>query len=258
MLINARANLLRPVRRTVSFLDQANSVDDLTTYTFSAMHIPRPGAVEFNSDFANSDFPHLKARSRELVVVIVHGEDAAANFGVSSVTIGGIAGMEAVDRGGATNAINTAVYFWRSSLFGITNTDVVVTWSEAVTSCAVGVLLVNCMSLAAVPAGATATGTGDLSLAINASLTSMDGLNTCAIAGATCAGETETCDWRVSAAGANEAPVMLYEGSNAEMAWSGAWSRMSQYQGGNGAATANMTASWSGAGAGDAAGIIVL
>ena len=137
-------NLLKPSYPLVRILDAASSISDLTTYTFSGMKLGIPlNSFSIASEFGGTG-PLIRSTDKAVIVCTVHGEDAATAFSVSSVTIGGVAGTEAADQGAAIIQVNTAIYVWEcSALAGITDTDVVVTWSEAVTGCAVTLLLVS-------------------------------------------------------------------------------------------------------------------
>jgi hypothetical protein len=215
------------------------------------------GTLSFADTFGTN--PYAISSSRSFVVVIIHGEDSAATFGVSGVTLGGVAGSELYDRGGAGAGVlvNTAVYAWATeALQGITTTDIAVTFSEAVTGCAIGVLSVSNVGtfIATVPGGTGNTGSGLISLAPTppTDITGVKGLCLC---GSTinAAGEAVTFDALANGlnpTGASQS-ILLYEGSNAEFGYAAAYAYVTQ----TGAGSIGFTkwdVSWSGTANADA------
>jgi len=240
-------------------LDVRTDVTDLTVYTFTAVNIGDLGGQNnaINSTYGTN--PHLRSSSAKSIFVIVHAADAATTFGVTSVTIGGIAGLEIVDRGGATNAINTGIYVFPSNtlnLQAITDTDVVVTMTEAVTGCAIGVVSVENVGVFHYPSSATSTSTGALTPANNTVLTNTD-MFSFILLGSTCAGPTETISVFNAVTSNCVHPTLLYESNNGEFAYAAAWAYSPTWNGGN-TTVIRLEASWSGGAAGDAAAIIMV
>jgi hypothetical protein len=236
----------------VKVLDFVSSTSDLTTYTFTAVNLGDLGSVMSTSGDAYGTNPHVRSAGRKMVAVIVHGEDANATFGVNSVTIGGVSGTEQIDRGGLSNAINTAIYAWdTASLQGITTTDVVVTWSEAVTGCAIGVVLVSNIGLFALGSTPVAGGTGTGTVVAGTGATGVDRDRPLLyLMGSTCAVGTEVVQGFVGtlATNPNSAinPVLLYEGSNAEFAFAAAYAV--SFCGAQPSTSESFNVSWSGTG----------
>lgn len=249
--------ILQRKRPNVTLLDVRDDVADTDTYTFTACNLGDIGGTA-NTAHNYADRGNHRSTSRKAIAIIVHGEDAATTFDVSSVTIGGVAGVEQVDRGGGTTAINTAIYTWATDgLMDITNTDIVVTWSESVTACAIGVVLVDNLGiLDTVDVGST-QGAGDMTLTIDGTITEEAGQCTI-IVGMSCVtgGGTERSQVRVGGAGDCFAPTMLYEGSNAEFDFAGWWTCVPAY--GGGGVGSIITPSWSGTGGGDSAAIMLV
>ena len=129
-----------------TLLDIATIATDLTTYTFSAMAIREvgsPGAMGAHENVLTNN-PWVATRERAAIVAVFSGADAASTFSVTSASLGGVAGVEAIDRGGASSNFSSAIYIWNvNTLTGITNTDLAITWSEAIQRCAVSVWLVE-------------------------------------------------------------------------------------------------------------------
>ena len=255
LLCPAKASILMPLVPYVRLLDTRSDVSDLTTYTFTACNLGMIGLVSSPAANVYGTDPLLRSALRNMIVVAVHGEDAAVTFNVSSVTIGGVAGTEGPDRAGATNAINTAIYYWRTDqLQGIANTDIVVTFSEAVTHCAIGVMSVENLSLCVRVAGAasnTFTGTGTLTLGPTMTVENID-FGLVGIFAASCVTGGGTEGFSVKSGIGGTPPNILSAGSTAEMDYAAAWSRSPQWNGANDKPI-EFLASWSGAGAGDAA-----
>lgn len=141
---------MAPRRPLVTFLDAAASAVATTIYTFSAMNmrgIGSPAPFIASEDHTTGPTPPIASKTN--VVAIIHGADAASNFNVSSVTIGGVSGTEETDSAGFSIAHATAIYRWDAAdLRDITNTDVVVTWSESLSlGCAVELILVRNLSV---------------------------------------------------------------------------------------------------------------
>lgn len=235
------------------FIELRSDTSALTTYTFTGVNIGPRGTSELRAQSFGTD-QCTRSTSNKMVVIVVHTEAAAVTWTITSCTLGGVAGGKVVDRGGATNAINTAIFQWNDqAIAGIANTDVVVTGSKALTGCAIGVISVENMYFAATSSPASASGTGTAALNIGSTLnTDSPTLNYCSIAGSTCATANlgETPIWGVSTGNSNGsfAPIMLYEGGDANMSYSAAFQVAPGYCANQGAA---MRIDWSGAGAFD-------
>lgn len=235
----------------VTVLHVADDVSDLTTYTFTGVNFGNIGATASIAGQTVLTFPNVRSQCRSYIAVIVHGEDAATVFDVSSVTIGGVSGTERQDRAGATVAINHAIYtFDTDSLQDITSTDVVVTWSEAVTGCAVGVLLIENTGVhIPVISAAGGTGTGVVSATPTVPINLADRYQLI-LAASTCdtGGGTEKVQFYIGEATSSESPLvaprLLYEGSNAEFDYAAAWS----YSPGYNPTVMAISATWSGTG----------
>lgn len=240
----------------VEVLDVRDSSSGLTTYTFTSCNVHFGSVHSIAGDAYGTD-PHVRSPGRKMIVVVVHGDDSASSFGVNSVTIGAVAGTERVDRAGITNPPNTAIYTWdTNSLDGITSTDIAVTWSEAITACAIGVLLVSNLGLCQFVNSATAAATTALDLAPAASVTGFDTF-AIAICGSSCAtgGGTETARITHATTGSGQVngdscPILLYSNSNALLDYCAFWSYSQQYLGD--VVPFRMTVNWSSTGNSDA------
>jgi len=257
--------LIHPVWRTffqspaplIKVLDIREDVSNLTTYTFTAVNIPDLGSNRGVTD-TNGTNPMLKSASNKNIIVFIHGEDAATAFSLSSCTLGDVAGSELTDRGGATNAINSGIYYWRSSVLDdIATTDIVVTWSEAVTGCAIGVCSAENVSFATANGGSV-TGTGTLSMLPNPSPTALETFPTIIVASTLSAGAgAETFQLLQSTGTGAVSPMLLYEGSNAEFSYAAAYTYLPSWYGEN-ISPITMDVSWSGATAGDATSALLV
>lgn len=239
--------------------DLREDVSNATTYTFTACAVSiGPAMIESSEEMtlgaAVGSYP--RSPSRATNYCIVHAEDSATVFNVSSVTLGGVAGSEVTDRGGATNAINTAFYGWDSAnLSAIANTDVVVTMSEAITGCAIAMIRVENIGVAQTAGiNFTATGTGALDLVGTQSsnvINAPQGFFIFATTNAT-GGGTEHMQWNILGSHAGYQMQMLYEGSNAEFDYGAFFVIIPQYCGLSTTDTvAEFQLGWSGTGAGD-------
>lgn len=154
-------NLLFP-RQTpeVKLVYQATNGSALTTYTFSGAQLPPFGSVLSLAADTSTDIP-LRSSGKKYFFVSIHADDSATAFSISSCTIGGVAGTEVGDRGGGTIGTNSGGYLFNTdSLHGITNTDIVVTWSEAVVSCSIGVFEISNVGALQFKASASNQSTG--------------------------------------------------------------------------------------------------
>jgi hypothetical protein len=217
----------------------AENIDNLTTYTFTGVNLGDLGSVPSVLTDSATTTPAVRSTGRKMVIVCVHGEDAATVFSVNGVTIGGVSGTELADRGGSGNASNTAIYVWSTdSLEGITSTDVEVTWSEAVTGCAIGVLVVD--NLGAVDGLFAFSTTGIIAYGTGGESIYGAGAFYLACISATAASPNASVTDPFTVAGGNGssvfAPTLLYELTNGEFsgaAW-WAWSPQTVVDGQNG------------------------
>ena len=238
MLNPAWSTIFRRKAPLVKLFDVRSDDSDLTTYTFTACNIPEHGFGSLEAAFAYGAMPGvLRTAGLGAVAVIVHGEDAATTFNVTSVTIGGVAGTERVDRGGGTSAINTAIYTWLpSQLVGITDTDIVVTWSEAILACAIGVVGIYNIGLFSIIGTSTSQGTTSLNCTIDPLLTGHE-THSLTLGGASCMGGAGTegfglINSGVSSGSHGNAPDILYDLYSNEISFSAWWGYTPQYSGG--------------------------
>jgi hypothetical protein len=239
----------------VRLVDVQALATDLTTYTFTGVQGGELGSTLTNSADAYGTYPHQKSPGRKAIVIIIHAEDAAATFTISGATYGGVAGTELADRGGITRGINTGIYIWYTdSLQGIASTDVTVTFSEAVTGCAIGVLEVSNFGLVISGGTGSAVGTGNLVVTPTMSAVNSD-RNMLFIVGATSAVVVAELLQIVTQSGSvNSSPELLYDRSSAEYSYAALWGYSQQYNGAN-TDFLGVTLEWASAGAGDAVGV---
>lgn len=260
-------SIFRPSAPKVTLTDLREDISNLTVYTFSGCNISYGAGGTLSSESsdnviagANGSYP--RASSRSIIIVTIHAEDAALTFGISGVTLGGVAGSEEADRGGGTSAINSGLYWWRTAdIVNITNTDIVVTMTEAVTGCAIGVLRIDNIGTAQ-KSGTNSgnVGTGEISQSVNqnqAAVSSNHGLfgilvSTCATGGGTERFQVDHIIGSDTTHRNGMGLLMLYEGSNAEFDYGAAFVYLPQYVSSEVTAPLFIGAQWSGAGAGDA------
>lgn len=236
-LVNPAWNtLFRRKAPLVKVFDVRSDEADLTTYTFTECNIPEIGFGGYEALLTyGTHLPGvLRTPDCNAVVVIAHGEAATATFGVNSISLGGVAGFERIDRGGGTSAINTAIYIWTSGqLASITNTDIVVTWSKAITSCAIGVLGIYNIG----PLSFVGSGTGQSTTSLNADVpVNWTGHEThlLAIGGSTLSVGAGAEGFNVnmqgiSGGGYGREANVLYEEFNTEISFAAFWGYTDQY-----------------------------
>lgn len=252
--------LLRRNRPEVKLQDVRSDTTDLTTYTFTDVNIGDLGTAMSvpSGNYANQAV--WRSPTNRTIAVMVHSEAAAVTWTVTSCTIGGVAGVKAVDRGGATVAINSAIFLFGASILqGISNTNVVVTMSKAVTSCAIGVISIENISYtrdAGIGTGTGQTATGS-AVGTGGTTTSTDnsvvGLGL--LSASTHATGLETVQFTVrpdNQSGCQE-PYLLYDQSNAEIGFAAAWTYSPNYPSLNvltsaGGGMNNSRVDWSGSG----------
>jgi hypothetical protein len=245
----------------VRLTDLRTDTTDTNVYTFTACQIDLGGSLTSADDEILTN-AHVRAASKRALVVAVHGEDAAATFNVSGVTLGGVSGTEHYDRGGAGAGVlvNTACYiFFPDTLGSITTTDIVVTFSENVTSCAIAVISIeNIRKFDPNTSGADTTGTGDLTVATTATSYTIPGFPVyLAFSTINATGEAVSfvLNYGSGAGGSLPQPQLLYESDNGEMGYAGAWAW--SYPAGSHAG-ASWTISWSGTADADAIAVPTL
>jgi hypothetical protein len=235
--------LLRRARPNVRVLDVQSNTTSLTTYTFSAVNVPTNAAANSRQQTLGTD-QVMRSPSTKAIAVIVHTRGVSPTFAPNTATLGGVGGNELVDRNGATTAINTAIYTWPAgALTSITNTDIVVTHSIAVNSCAIGVLEIDNILFAGSGFGTSTnlSSAGALvSLGPVVSLANATGHNMMALGGTSslAINGTETFlmgDGSTNSTGiGNWPPIWLYDQSNTNMSFAAWWYWVPGYSGGEG------------------------
>ncbi len=220
MLMGLLGNLLKPNYPIPTFLDSASDVSDLTVYTFSAMNLRIPFNNFSIASEAQGTGPLVRSKDKAVVIAAVHSEDALATFDITGVTLGGVAGTEVADQAGS-GVSNSALYLWEcAALAGISNTDVVVTHSEAVTGCAVDLILVsNLIQTSSLGSGTASSGNTTLTLT---DITKPMVGNSILIYCSTNSDQTTNFNPRNdvnSGGGGGEQPKILNVNSNAEFAY---------------------------------------
>lgn len=260
-LTPAHRLLLKTSMPQVKVTDVRSDITDLTTYTFTNVNLGDLGTQTTPTLGNYNDQSVLRSPTNRTIAVMVHSEAAAVTWTVSTCTIGGVAGVKPIDRGGATTAINSAIFLYNAaSLQGIANTDIVVTFSKAITSCAIGVVSIenfnynrngalgtgsaNSAAGAAVSTGGSTTSTEN----------SVAGTMVLACSTHTTGLETVQFTARPDAQSGNYEPYLLYDQNNAEIGFAAAWAYNPGYP--SLAVTAaggfpQVRCDWSGAGAFD-------
>lgn len=219
----------------VELLDLRSNTADLTTYTFagSCINLGTVASIAGDTYAAN---PQVRSRGKRFIVVNVHGMDALTVFTVSTCSIGGVNGTKLADAGSESQLVLAATFVWdTNALQGITNTDVVVTFSEAVTSCAVGVLSVSNIGVFQNVTTHTWSSASDTLSMINTPAPALIEHNALLIGAGTFNGANATPvlfeNSAGSAAGAegSRSVEILYTGGNAEMSYYCGWSYSPQY-----------------------------
>ncbi len=256
LLHPAWSSILKRQIPNVKVTDIRSDVTDLTTYTFSACSLGDLGTTATLTVDIQNTVSSLQSTGRRTIAVIVHGKDTATGFSVNSVTIGGVAGTEQEDRLGGTSTINTAIYTWNTdALRGITDTDIVVTWSEAITGCAIGVVTIDNLGLYQALASESAVSSAATSLTGAASSSGVISSFYAILGGATCITSGETfsvqCFPATTASPIGPHPTILYDESNGDFAYAAFWTYSAQMLSGN--VPYVVTTDWSGATGNDVA-----
>lgn len=216
--------------------DMRDDLANQITYTFPACRIGG-GASSMTERIQINVRPSMRSAFNRLVVVVVHAESTGTTWDIGTITIGGVAGFEWVDRSASINPINTAMWAWRGSdLDGLANTDIVVTITPAgaITGCSIVVLEVdNVYSFFETPPSASTTdGLGAaMTLSPSSGITPIPTRNVAVIGASTNVSAVGTEQFEIynsegSTAGAswsNVNPILLYEGGNAEFSYAGFW-----------------------------------
>lgn len=237
----------------VELLDFREDVTDLTTYTFAKMALDLGGTRSVASEAYGTD-PQGRSDSKSALLMFVHAEDALTVFTISTCALGGVNGTILTNIN-AANTAGTAAVLWPTQVLDtITGTDAVVTFSEAITGCAVGLLKIsnigvlqnvvafNLNSTGIMPFGFDITPTQtDLGALLVGGFT-CDGLESFSIVPATGVPDPSPC-WQI-----------LYQGQNAEFSYAAAWNYSPQYNGSNSHALA-ANADFSAGGTGNALSI---
>ena len=260
--LSLKNNLIRPTTPRVRLVDLRSDITNQTTYSFT--NIPTTPAMSGANLESGGKSICLADSLRRMLVAVVHSEDSQTSWLILSSSLGGVAADYHVDRGGTTSAINSGMVIWSSdSLADITNTDFSITFSEAITSCAVAFLEITGLGLdvSDVNGAYAAVGTGLLSATITDD-TSLNNnpagmlMKRLAIFGSTCVtgGGTELFSvapgtaFNTSTGGV----TILYADSNAEIDYAGGYC-IADYTAETSAVgkTVSLDANWSGSGAGD-------
>lgn len=207
--------------------DVRDDITNLTTYTFSNCTFPPPPAAPVRSN-ATADWdsmPH--SPSFGMWYILIHGWNATPPFTVSTVTVGGVSATVGRDQGGVQSTSDAIFFVNPLNIGNVANNDIVVTWSEAMASCAIAVVgVTNCGQHGAAPFG-TGSSAASTSTSINISptvgtnrvgLDSSVGVVVCTSAISTTA--FPSCDAIGRNSGVVE-PQLLYHGTNAEFTYAG-------------------------------------
>ena len=139
-----------PAGPVVNFLQCASDDTDANPYTFVSQNVGTAAADRYN-------------------IVVVMAEDSANSFGTSSVTIGGGAGTERIDSGNASSALDTSIYTFLNTAG--TSENIVVTFSEAVTSAHICVFEVTGLVDAGVATDTAATFSAGAAITLDTDVT---------------------------------------------------------------------------------------
>lgn len=253
------------VRRPYAVLyDLREDLTDLTTYTFTNCILPPVSANPYVQTATGDNDNLIHSPGHVLTLIGIHAEDALSAYTVSSVTVGGQTASSGRDNGGL-QAISSAIFFLNANRRQeATGSDIVVTFSEAITGCAISVVGVhNVASNSAIPfgTGSSATATGVVTVSLQGGTartcvdTAMSGfvISTCATGGGT---TQPQCTTLGSRSGLYE-PVMLYSASNVEFDYAGWFAYSPQMMMDAGADAMQTVTSWSGSNTKDAAGVAI-
>ena len=221
------SHILRKKKASVKFITSQALNTDLTTYTFSGVSIGKPDPSR-------------------LIVVAAHAEDAAITFTLNSGTVGGVAST--LVRSGAPSA--TIVSGLLQTAYPAQETaDIGVTWSEQVTSCAIGVYALYNLKSQTVRHTKEDTGTGVLSVSLQDVdyVSAQEGM---IYIGASSNVGGETCTHDTADPGF---PLFVenYDADSAELGYSGYSAISVDYSAVLTGGGSNLRTSWSGTGNGD-------
>jgi hypothetical protein len=249
-------------RPEVKLLDLREDTSALTTYTFTNCNTHDIGTTaSITGQFTDTVVPS-RSTSRKAIAVIVHGKDDALTFDVTGVTLGGVAMTQAVDRNGTTYAVDTAIFWVASaSIADVANTNIAVTFSEAVTGCAIGVVSVDNLSTFVSIGTASGASAANLTLAPAPSFAARNSQH-CMLVGSThvTGSLSERVEFFVASSGVSVAsgmqpPILLYEAGNAGFSYAACWSYMPGYTADTSAFA--IVTSWNGAGGFDGAAVLL-
>lgn len=226
--------LFRQRRPKVRLLDVKSDVSDLTTYTFTNCNL---GELGSNPADAITAPRYIRSSSNRALLCIVHSADAATVWTVNSVTVGGVALSSGADHGGNTNSVSTAIFTTNMKTLeeSVASETVEVTFSEPVTSCAIALVMVDGVRSPVFSLGtSTGTGTGVVNSGTGSNNTNPDNISLL-ILGSTCLGTTENFIFETGGSASRftslEQPTLLYQSSNAEIAFAAIYSVSMQYPG---------------------------
>lgn len=220
----AKGTFKRPIP-SYRFLGAQALNTDLTTYTFTGVYIGRPDPSR-------------------IICLACHAEDAATTFTLVSGTIDGIACTLKVTGAPAEVVVSG---FLNAQVPMKENVNITVTWSEAVTSCAIGVYALYDF----VPysmgwhSQSEATGTGAMNVENN-QVPEVYGVTI----GASSNVGGETAAWSTVTAGQNGFLTEHYDNDSAELGYSGASLWLPNH-----GLSPGLSVDWSGTGAGDLVGM---
>lgn len=247
----AFSTIFRSRTPVVQLLDLMDSVSDLTTYTFSNRSLARPFS---NAGMTLGTDPGQRSSNNSVIIACIHSEDAISTWTVSSVTIGGVAMTVRRDRGGGTQLVNSAIFsVYPSALAAITTTDVVVTFSETVACCAVGIFEVSnlayCQFVASSAVGGTGTNTPNPAVTTPAAEHDLSFFH-CGAG----THDTSGTSMQISQGEASGSyrPTLIYEGSNADMSYAAWWTHGNFYPGLDTTNFTQQAITWSAVGSRDA------
>lgn len=240
------------------FLDMQTDTANLTTYTFSAVNIGHFSGTNSLLDTLGTDASTARSQERKVILVCIHAEDALTAFTVSSCTIGGQTGIIRIDSGGIQTVTTAIAAFTTEQLSFISNTDVVVTFSEAVQTCAIGVIELTNIGQNIYFRNNTGQGTGEIVISADCTPVNCE-IGVFSLYASTCATASgaEEFRWRSidSLPQAGTHPELLYEGSNAEMSYGAVWQYCRQWNGVANSWAGGVAIDWSSTGITDVASV---
>lgn len=217
----------------VELLDFRENVTDLTTYTFTGMCInlgtTRSVAGEGYTTDANT-----RSRGKSALLMLIHAEDALTVFTVSTAALGGVNGTILTNINAAVLGGCAAVLWPTQLLDAITGTDAVITFSEAITGCAISLLKLSNLGCLQNMVAFNLASTGLLAFGFDVTIAQTE-QSALLVGGFTCEGvEGFAIDFSHGVAPDPCAGWQtLYQGSNAEFSYAAVWGYTAQYVGQN-------------------------